>query len=167
MRESRRYLKFFTSNGLLITVPAVLLSAGAFYYQNQQPAVEYRSILFEMPYTESNVQSQIQLTDQAISLLREKNIQQQVGATGSTILVYKTGPLAVKIESSSNNADVNKTNLDKLSNYLQQQFPVTQKGVIVSESRKSSPFLFAAIGTTVGLGLGILLSLIKVYFSLF
>lgn len=164
-KESRIYLDFLRTNLPLLLLPTLLCGALAGYYQNQKPAVEHLNVLMEMKYNQGNVLSQIQLTDQAVSLLREANIQKQLGIGEGKVQVYKPGPLLLTIDISAAGINQLRASLEKLQTYAQLRFPLEQRGEIVQTSQKDSVLIWVAYGAIFGLLLGLLISMIRTYFQ--
>ncbi len=160
MKESRLYFQFFHSNIWLIFSPAVVLSLMTFIYVWQLPPAEHYSQLLSMDYTLENVQSQIQLTDQAVSLLRESSVQQMLGINSSPV-IYKAGPVLLAIDIKDNKEPTK--SLETLSSFAESRFPVKKEGAIFHSYETPQWTGIIALTFVVGLGLGTLLSLIKTY----
>lgn len=163
-KESQLYLHFFKTNFPLLLLPALLCGAFAGYYQLQRPAVEHLNVLLEMSYSQDNIQTQIQLTDQAVSLLREINIKKQLKVGEATIQIYKPGPLLLKIDVSSAQSTKLKESLSLIQSFAQSNFPLHQQGELAQSFQKTAVWIWAVGGLSFGLILGLLFSLVRVYF---
>lgn len=164
-KESKIYLDFFRMNFPLLLLPALIFGGIAGLYQNQRPSVDHLNGLLEMSHEQRNVLTQIQLTDQAVSLLREVNIQKQLGIDGVKVQVYKPGPLLLAIDVSAAEERILESSLAKLQAYAKSRFPFEQRGDIVRSSRKDSVILWIGYGAIFGAILGLLISLAKTYFQ--
>ena len=162
-KESQLYLHFFKTNFPLLLLPALLCGAFAGYYQLQRPAVEHLNVLLEMSYDQNNVQTQIQLTDQAVSLLREINIQKQLKTEETSIQVYKPGPLLLTIDVSAAEPSKLKESLNDMQSFAQSNFPLHQQGEVVHSFQKKAVWIWIAGGLGFGLILGLVFSLTRTY----
>ena len=119
-----------------------------------------------MDYDEQNFNQRIVLADQAVTITRSQQLQSKLGISQeSTVLVYKSGPVLVTIDSSGFNSQQLTADLNITVKSLQSSFPMTQVGNVVEYSRKTSEYIFLLGGLGIGFLIGLLLSLTKTYFQ--
>jgi len=165
-KESATYLGFFKENTLLILIPAFTVSLSAYFYQLQQPPIFHKSILMEMEYNQEDVLKKITLADEAVTLLRTSQVQQELGISKDLkVTTVKNGPLAINLDVSGRDEAKINTDLDKLAIYSKERFPLKNVGVSVESIKKTSEFIYATGGLMAGLLIGIFFSLIKTYFK--
>lgn len=166
MKESRKYLHFFQQNFLLIVVPALSLAVGSYLYTTSLPTIYEQTELWQLPYTTDNIHTQVALTDQAIGVLRAETLHQQLGLSENTeVVVFKPSPLSISTTTKGTNPEMLAKDLETLKQYGQQQYQATQVGQRITTQTFSNHWLYVAGGLGIGVILGILLSLIKTYFS--
>lgn len=165
-KESKIYLDFFYRFKITISVATVFLAAAAYFYQYYQPATTHQSLLLEMSYEPDKINQAVTLTDEAVSLLRTRNIHEELNLLGiDKVSVFKIGPVVLNIDVSGARSDRLDKQLNKLSDYAKGKFPLKQIGKQISYDEKTSEVYFLASGAGIGFFIGVFIALIKTYFK--
>lgn len=167
MTESKSYLNFFKENILIIFLPALFILALSYYYQETKPEIYIIRRLTEIPYQDNQIDQAITLVDQAVTIARSDNLQSDLNITNGQVKLFKPGPLAVNIESFSQSLPTAKSNLDKITSYLQAKYQLKIIGQDNISLQKQQPVLLLLFGFFAGLTVGLVVSLAKTYFKYF
>lgn len=168
VKESKVYLDFFGKFKITIFVPAVTLAAALYFYQLYQPTTKHQSLLLEMGYEPDEINQAVTLTDEAVSLLRTRNVHDELSLSGiDKIVVFKSGPLVLNIDASGADSGILHKQLNKLGDFAKDKFPLKQVGKQVSFNEKTSEVYFLAAGLSIGFFIGILVSLIRTYLKIY
>lgn len=162
MKESRLYLAFIKRNILLLLLPALLGLIVSMYFFAQVKTLTKVNQSFKMAYTLDNIDTVFALTDQAVSELRTLQVEEMETASTN---IYKSAPLSVTIEVSSDNSEKAYQQLIKRTGYLNSNFQVielTKPQVSQIEPGFSKYFIAGIAG---GFLLGLIIALIREYFK--
>lgn len=167
MRESRLYINFFRRNFLIILLPLLFSLSLGFYYSSQIPKSIIAGQLYEMPYRAENINIQVILTDEAVSLARESEGILGLGKEFE-VRAYKTGPLSFYVSlKSAETAEELKENFIKVDQLLIKKFGLNKEGQL--QLSIEEPNLYKLIFLFGGFGLtsGIVSALAREYFHKF
>ena len=161
--ESKVYQKFFLRNKYHLVCPSLLfVLIGAYLYFIQKPLYQV-SELWQIDNS-SDMESQVVLADEAVSVLRNNLIQSKLGLNNhSKSNVFKISPFSISVNVSNPSNLQAELDLEKVSTYLTNNYPsqkLVEKQVM---ERKTSPWLFIGIGFLAGISLGLLTSLVRTY----
>lgn len=166
MKESQVYLNFFKTNFRTILISTHLITAASLFYYSTIPSTYVASRIYEFPYNGQNLSQQIALSDTAVTLTRSLNIQQQLNLdNGVELKVTKIAPVVIKTDVESTNPQLVTPNMEKISSFLVPKYSLTVSGVDTQFEHQPNPWLFILVGLGVGFSLGILISLIRIYFK--
>ncbi len=166
MRESQKYLQFFKQNSLIILGPAVAFGVVAFLYVSSLPVVSEQTEVWELPYTTDNIQTQVVMTDQAIGVMRSLTLKKELGLSDETeVILFKPSPLLISFTTKGSNLSQQAKDLEILTTYSQEKYAATQVGSRITTQTKMNQWVYVAASVAVGGLLGVLISLIKIYFQ--
>lgn len=161
MKESRLFIAFTRKYFVFLFFPVLLglIISGYIYFQ-QSPQTKL-SQSFKLEYNLENIETSLALTDQAVTELRLQNFDKYF--PDSNAVIYKSGPLAITIESFSKDKTLGFQLLLKEAGYLRQNFRVStitepQIGLIEPNVLK-----YILTGLLTGFIAGLTLSLIREY----
>lgn len=163
MKESRLYLQFFRSYFLVLLVTAIIGLGAGFWFVSQQKDLFVSERMFEFPYTYENAAAVEKKSEEAVTILRSPQLKEQLGMQVTQVVIFRPGPFAIKIQTKGQNAESSINNLDKLSSYAMQSYPIREIGTEVSFIERDNPWKWICLGLFGGLGTGLLLSLIFSY----
>lgn len=165
-KESIIYLTFFKQNLVLILFLGILGGAGGFYYQDKQPIKLENQNNLEMDYDKTNLNQRINLTDEAVSILRSQVLEQKLQLNPQDeITIFKSGPVLIEIDVTGSNSEMVSSDQTAVDFYLLSNFPSHQLGKPVIKNLPRSFFQFGIGGLVLGGFLGLLIGLIKFYFT--
>ncbi len=167
-RESRLYLDFLKQNLIILAVP-ILFGAGlGLVYSQNLYSLYHSSLLLEMDYTETSLRDRGLLTDQATAILRSAQIQDQLNLTkNNKLTIYKSGPVAISVESQGPDPIETHADLDGIKAYATQSYPLHSVGEIITSIKPKKIWLLVLIGGTIGGVIGLTWALIKTYLKHF
>lgn len=124
--------------------------------------------MFQVSYNQVDVQQNISLADEAVSVIRSANVESELGFTGKTSLsAFKPGPLLISLTVNSDNQMSVQTMLNKSSDYLRAHYQLTELGQDVITVKNPNLLLGIGAGLIVGFLLASLISLLREYFRNF
>lgn len=163
MKESKLYFNFFKKHLIWFLVVSAISASLGFFVQVQKPP-EYQLIrLFEINSSTADSQANALLVQEAVTLVRSENIQQELGVT-SQITVYNNSPLTLTLQVVSNNQKLSTDDLNTISHYIQGKFGFMVSGKDLYRSSYPNVWLGVLGGFLVGNGLLILALLVGYYF---
>lgn len=165
MRESSLYLKFFKENLVLILLPLLIFTVASFIYQGSKHPLYRSSILLQMQYTDTNVADRISLTDEMVAEARSAYLRGDFQLKpGESVNVFKPSPLSAEVSLISTYPS---NDVTLVVSTLTSRFPAKQIGERIDSVQKSFNPILIFIGSSVGLAIGLLISLTKSYFKNF
>lgn len=163
MKEPELYMGFLRRNFLILLIPlliGILISSFLLSGVKSQTKI---SQSFRMVYNLEDVDLVLALTDQAVSELRAQRFKSFYSEASDSI--YKSGPLAITIDTVSIQKETAYELLLKNSVYLHQNFSVIQLNQPEISQLEPSIAKYLITGSLTGFLLGFVVSLIKEYFK--
>lgn len=167
MRESRMYLRFFRKWLWVIGVFGILGLLGGYYMVNGMPELWLVRSEYEFSYTQETSDAVSKQADEAVSLLRSQELQNSLGIQTNETTIYKNGPFVLKIETSARDANRSAVMNSVISNYLLKNYSVHQIGQLVTQKEEKPVIRYLLFFAGLGIGLGLIISLIISYFKNF
>lgn len=167
MKESQLYINFFRRNLLIILTPIIVFLGLAFYYLQSLPQTFQYGQLFELNYTDQNASMKISQADEVVTLLRSRGLQSQLGVQPFALTIYKPGPVAIKVVSSSETSLASQKDISLVSSYLKQNYDLKEIGQLEFSQIYPNYLLVYLKALGVGVLVGLLVSLTKEYFQKF
>lgn len=124
MKESALYLNFIKRNLVILVIPllsGILLSS---FLLSQVKSQTKLAQSFKMIYNLADLNQSLALTDQAVAELRSQKFASLYPSAKSVI--YKSAPMLINIEAVSSDNKIAYELLLKETNYLTQNFSVSQ-----------------------------------------
>lgn len=161
MKESEIYLSFLKRNLLILIIPLLLgILAGSFFLSQVKSKTKI-SQSFRMIYNLEDVNTILALTDQAVFELRAQRFSRLFPDASDSI--YKSGPLAITIDTTSGQRETAYGLLLKEAVYLGQNFSVAQLNQPEISQVEPSVIKYLLSGILAGFLGGLLLALVKEY----
>lgn len=166
MKESAKYLKFFQRNIFILLAPLLLSMAVSALVINNYPTNYQIHSIFQIDYNETNISQKVAVVDQAVILVRSRNIQLELGVNeGVKVNAVKNAPLSLLlITEGGNKGDVSKAALST-NDFLKLHFDMQEVGRKVEGVVSPPYFLIVSFALGLGFLIGLLISLAKEYFK--
>lgn len=163
-KESQLYLSFFRRHFGLIFIPALLLGGSSYLFLSHQPLTTHLIETWELDYQAADINNQVLLTDELVSLLRSSNIQKSLSLDANTkLLAYRIGPDLLQIDLASIGAQSLPIEMKAVEKFGQDHFSLHQVGQPVTSQDKKA-FTITVLGSfLIGFFIGITLSLTREY----
>jgi hypothetical protein len=161
MKESQFYIQFVKRHLLFLILPILLCLVISIYLYAGVPTQVKISQTFKLNYNLENINTMLALTDQAVAELRAQRFSDIFA--GSSVLIYKSAPLNISIESITQQRETSYNLLLKESEYLRQHFEVEE--LTSPEITLIEPNLFKYLisGLIIGGLIGLIISLTREY----
>ncbi len=168
MRESRVFINFFKNNLKTIFIIGAVLSLLAAFLAESVPDRWKVVSLYQFEYTDENINQRVIVTDQAVTLLRSSQLQEELKIPQNVkATIYKSGPLAISMTTESSTKEAAQFAISSYNRYIEANFPVRVVGSGNLELVSRNTLIAAAIGFIVGALLGVFVSLVKLYLKNF
>lgn len=161
MNESKLYINFIKRNLLFLLLPVILVLLISVYFYAQVPSKVKISQIFKMEYNLENIDTMLALTDQAVGELRSQKFADVFD--NSSVLIYKSSPLNVSIDAITSSRDTSYALLLKETEYLRQNFTVSELTSPEISQLEPSLFKYSISGLIVGGLIGLIISLVREY----
>lgn len=161
MPESELYINFLKRNFVYFFLPFFIGFVTAVYLYSTEPTKQNISQTYKLLYDSENIEARSLLADQAVSELRAQKFAEVF--EDASVNIYKASPLNISIEVSSSSRETSYALLLKETEYLRQNFEVselTNPEIAVGEP---SWFRYLVSGAIIGGLFGLIISLIREY----
>lgn len=165
MKESYLYLNFLKTFGLLFVLLAIIGLIMSYYFVNKLPDIYISERLYGFNYKLENAAAVEKESEQVVTVLRSKNLIEELRINESQVNIYKPGPFAVAIQVKSQNAELAVSNLMTLSGYVESKYQVEQIGKEVFSTEPKPYFKYMFSGFIVGELTALFVSLAISYFK--
>lgn len=161
MKETELYINFLKRNWLFLLIPVIICLTISLYFFALIPSQTKISQTFKMDYNLANIDTILALTDQAVAQLRLQRFASLF--SNSSVAIYKSAPLSISIEAISPSRDISHALLLKETDYLRQNFSVSE--LTNPEISQIEPNLFKHLisGLIIGGLIGLIASLVREY----
>lgn len=161
MKETELYINFLKRNWLFLLIPVIICLITSLYIFALIPSQTKISQTFKMDYNLANIDTILALTDQAVAQLRLQRFASLF--SNSSVTIYKSAPLSISIEATSPSRDSSYALLLKETDYLRQNFSVSE--LTSPEISQIEPNLFKHLisGLIIGGLIGLIASLVREY----
>lgn len=145
--------------------PALIFTIFAYIFYTHQPTFYKVGVLYEFSYTQENVQKKVIEADEAVATLRTNNLKSGLNFDQqSKLIIFKPGPISLKLEIENPNKDLAQKDLEKSENFLIQKYDLKKIGL--GDFKKNYPNVIYPISIiTLGFLIGLIVSLVKEYFK--
>lgn len=164
MKESKLYLNFFRQNILFIFFFGVIFLAIGLIFISQKESLYTLSALYQLNIDEDkDIQNKVMVADEIVSSLRSNNVQHKLNLDDLKVVIFKPGPLQIKVELTDVSVEKLDLNFKKIDEYISLNYDVQGLGDVVVVKNDLNLLLYSVVFTSLGLFAGLLVSLIREY----
>lgn len=176
MRESKLFVNFLRTNLLVILIPAIIFGSLGWWWEARKPDLYTSEAIFELTQRNSYlpVDQSINVLDHLVTMARSANFGSSLGLAGDQIGAVRFSPFGYKLMDTSENESSARTNLGNVIQYIQTTFnskntpsgfTLSKVGQLTVTVKRPNTYLGLVVGSLCGFFAGLIVALIRTYFS--